>query len=319
MSESLLVPSFTQSDLLHRARGCLLGLACGDAVGTTAEFQPRGTFAALTDMIGGGPFKLLAGQWTDDTSMALCLATSLIENGFDLHDQMSRYFRWHTQGYLSSNGRCFDIGNATWDALDTFKRTGDPVAGSFDPESAGNGSIMRLAPVPIRYLDTPEVALDLCVEQSRTTHQAPECVMACRLLGEVLIRALQGRSKEAVSAPSQQTLFLSPGMQSIADGQYKTKSREQIRGTGYVVQSLEAAIWSFWNTDNFKDCILLAANLGDDADTTASIVGQIAGAFYGEDGIPANWLEKLTMCEEIGLLAEQLVLNDMNKAQIHLK
>lgn len=205
----------------------------------------------------------------------------------------------------------FDIGNATYDAIDTFKRTGDALAGSSSPECAGNGSIMRLAPVPIRYLDTPELALDMCVAQSRTTHQAPECLMACRLLGEMLILALQGKSKVDVLAPSQQTLCLSPGLQSIADGQYKTKSREQIRGTGYVVQSLEAAIWSFWKTESFKECILLAANLGDDADTTAAIAGQIAGSFYGEDGIPANWLEKLTMRQEIGLLAEQLVLNDM--------
>ena len=317
MSDSLISTLLMQSDRLNRARGCLLGLACGDAVGTAAEFQPRKSFAELTDMIGGGPFKLLAGQWTDDTSMALCLATSLIENGFDLHDQMSRYVRWQTQGYLSSNGTCFDIGNATYDALDTFKRTGDALAGSSSPDSAGNGSIMRLAPVPVFYLDTPELALDLCEEQSRTTHQALECLMACRLLGEVLIRALQGKSKVDVLAPSQQTLFLSPGLQSIADDQYKKKSREQIRGTGYVVQSLEAALWSFWSTDSFKECVLLAANLGDDADTTASIAGQIAGAHYGATGIPATWLEKLTMNLEIGELAEKLVMNQTKLHQVH--
>ena len=192
----------TLSDRLNRARGALLGLACGDAVGTTAEFKRRGSFVPMTDMVGDGPFFLVAGQWTDDTSMALCLAASLIENGFDLHDQMSRYVRWHDEGYMSSNGRCFDVGNATGDALEAFKRTGQPLAGSLDPDSAGNGSIMRLAPVPIRYLDSPELALDLCAEQSRRTHQAPECLMACRLLGEVLIRALQGRSKDEVLAPS---------------------------------------------------------------------------------------------------------------------
>lgn len=107
MSDSLIATVLIPSDRLNRARGALFGLACGDAVGTTVEFQPRDSFAELTDMIVGGPFKLLAGQWTDDTSMALCLATSLIENGFDLHDQISRYVRWQTQGYLSSNGTCF--------------------------------------------------------------------------------------------------------------------------------------------------------------------------------------------------------------------
>lgn len=319
MSDSLISTLLMPSDRLNRARGCLLGLACGDAVGTSAEFQPRDSFAELTDMIGGGPFKLLAGQWTDDTSMALCLATSLIENGFDLHDQISRYVRWQTQGYLSSNGRCFDIGNATYEALIAFKRTGDPLAGSFDPRSAGNGSIMRLAPVSIRYLDTPELALDMCVAQSRTTHQAPECLMACRLLGEVLIRALQGKSKVEVMAPSQQALRLSPGLKSVASGGYKTKTRNQIRGSGYVVKSLEAAFYCFWNTDNFRECILMAANFGQDADTTAAIAGQIGGAYYGESGIPKEWLEKLAMVEEIGELAEQLVQNQtgMNKGNDH--
>ena len=301
---------------LKRARGALLGLACGDALGTSVEFKPRGSFIPMTDMVGGGPFKLVAGQWTDDTSMALCLASSLIENGFDTLDQMNRYMRWYEHGYMSSNGRYFDIGNATYDALVNFKRTGDPIAGSLSQESSGNGSIMRLAPIPIHYLDTPELALDLCEEQSRTTHQSPECLMSCRLLGEVLIRALQGKTKEVVLAPSQQALRLSPDLKSVATGGYKTKIMDQIRGSGYVVQSLEAAFYCFWSTDNFKDCVLMAANLGDDADTTCAVVGQIAGAYYGEAGLPTEWLEKLTMCEEIGALADQLVLNDVNTDQL---
>ena len=197
----------------------------------------------------------------------------------------------------------------------TFKRTGDPLAGSFDPDIAGNGSIMRLAPVPIRYLDKPELALDLCEEQSRTTHQAPECLIACRLLGEVLIRALQGKSKDEVLAPSQQALHLSSGLKSVAIGGYKAKNMSQIKGSGYVVESLEAALWCFWNTDSFREGVLLAANLADDADTTAAILGQIAGSFYGETGIPVEWLEKLTMAKEIRTLADKLVSNDINTSQ----
>lgn len=297
-------------DRLNRARGSLLGLACGDAIGTTVEFMPRGSFPALTDMIGGGPFNLEAGQWTDDTSTALCLASSLVENGFDLNDQMRRYVLWREEGYMSSTGDCFDIGNTVQDALDAYKRTGNAIAGSSDPDTAGNGSIMRVAPIPIHYLNTPDLALQLSEEQSKTTHEAPECLMACRLLGEVLIRALQGKSKDDVLAPSQQVLNLSPGLRSIADCDYKTKTMSDIRGTGYVVESLEAALWCFYKTDSFKDCVLLAANLGDDADTTAAISGQISGSFYGETGIPAQWLEKLTMVDEIGELAEQLVMNE---------
>lgn len=297
-----------QLDRVNRARGALLGLAVGDAIGTTVEFMPRGSFAPLTDMVGGGPFNLLAGQWTDDTSMALCLAASLIENGFDTHDQMQRYMLWHDEGYMASNGKCFDIGCATSDALERFRHTGDPVAGSPAPSSAGNGSIMRLAPIPIYYQDNPERAIQMSSRQSRTTHQAPECLAACRLLSQALIRALQGRAKEDVLVASLQTLPMSDSLMLIAAGQYKFKSETQIRGSGYVVESLEAAFWCFWQTHSFQDCVLLAANLGDDADTTAAVAGQLAGAFYGESGIPAAWLKKLTMAKEIALLAEQLAL-----------
>ena len=292
---------------LDRARGALLGLACGDAVGTTAEFMTRGSFPLLTDMVGGGPFELQAGQWTDDTSMALCLATSLNERGFDPQHQMELYLRWYEHGYFSSTGHCFDIGNVTCAALMAFKRTGNAFSGSLSPKSAGNGSIMRLASIPIRYLHDPDLALDLCEAQSRTTHQAPECLMACRLFGEVLIKALQGKSKEEVMTPSKQSLPMSAGLKSIAERHFKSKLVDEIVGSGYVVESLEAALWCFWNTNNFKDCVLLAANLGNDADTTAAICGQIAGAFYGEKGIPADWLSKLTMSEEIGSLAKILL------------
>ena len=171
-----------------RFRGCLIGLAVGDAVGTTVEFKPRGSFAPVKDMVGGGPFSLPAGAWTDDTSMALCLATSLVEKrGFDALDQMQRYLRWREEGYLSSIGHCFDIGNATSAALSRFKHSGDPYSGSDDPHSAGNGSIMRLAPVPMFFAGDPQAAVAYAVESSRTTHAAQECLDACRLFAAILL------------------------------------------------------------------------------------------------------------------------------------
>jgi ADP-ribosyl-[dinitrogen reductase] hydrolase len=165
-----------------RSRGCLLGLAVGDAVGTTVEFQTRGSFAPLADMVGGGPFGLKPGQWTDDTSMALCLATSLVEcGGFDPGDQMERYCRWYEEGYLSSTGRCFDIGNTVRSALERFRRDGDPNAGSRDPRSAGNGCIMRLAPVPLFFFPGLDAAEHHAGESSRTTHGADRrCVLRGR-------------------------------------------------------------------------------------------------------------------------------------------
>lgn len=294
-------------NLASRARGALLGLAVGDAIGTTVEFKPRGTFQPLTDMVGGGPFNLKPGQWTDDTSMALCLGASLLATSFDASDQMGRYVDWWKNGYMSSTGRCFDIGIATRSALQRFLDTGNALAGSTNPRSAGNGCIMRLAPVPIRYQGDPALAVNYSGEQSRTTHGAEECIAASRLFGETLVRALQGQEKEAVLAPPRLAGPLPPKLQAIADGGYRQKRMADIRGSGYVVESLEAALWCFHTTDNFRDAVLLAANLGDDADTTAAIAGQLAGAFYGESGIPAKWLERLCMVSEIRRTADKLI------------
>jgi ADP-ribosyl-[dinitrogen reductase] hydrolase len=114
-------------EMLERYCGCLLGLAVGDAVGTAVEFMPRGTFEPLTDLLGGGPFDLQPGEWTDDTSIALCLATSLVEkSGFDARDQMERYWQWYKSGYLSSTRHCFDIGTTVFQAIRRFKCTGEP-------------------------------------------------------------------------------------------------------------------------------------------------------------------------------------------------
>ena len=293
---------------LERFQGCLLGLAVGDAVGTTAEFQPRGSFEPLTDMVGGGPFGLEPGEWTDDTSMALCLAHSLLEcNGLDPHDQMTRYVRWWRQGYCSPRDRgCLDIGNTVRAALAQFESTGDPLAGSTDPHSAGNGSIMRLAPVPMFFHPDRRAARSAAAESSRTTHGTPECLDACRLLSEILCRALDGRSKTEILAPPPLSIPLAPKINAIASGAYLDKSRDKIRGTGYVVESLEAALWCFSRSDTFEEAILLAANLGDDADTTAAICGQVAGAFWGVSGIPDPWLVRLARREEIAELAERL-------------
>src|SRR5262245_26987513 len=130
----------------ERYRGCLLGLATGDALGTTLEFRPRGSFTPIDDLVGGGPFGLEPGQWTDDPSMALCLAESIVEAGWDPTDQMKRYVRWYREGNLSSTGACFDIGITTSEALRRFEETGDAFSGPTGVRTAGNGSIMRLAP-----------------------------------------------------------------------------------------------------------------------------------------------------------------------------
>ena len=258
-------------------------------------------------MVGGGPFDLQPGQWTDDTSLALCLATSLVEcNGFDARDQMERYLRWAETGYLSSTGQCFDIGTTTASALRRFRATGDPFAGSSDPHSAGNGSIMRLAPIPLFFFPDLEAAGHFAGESSRTTHGAAECIDACRLLARIICRALAGRPKAEVVLEDGGTFVGAEKVEAIARGAYQNQSEDGIRGTGYVVDSLEAALWCFLHTESFEDEILKAANLGDDADTTAAVCGQVAGAYYGAGQMPAHWLERLAMRAEITELADRL-------------
>ncbi|MFQ5417728.1 MAG: ADP-ribosylglycohydrolase family protein [Myxococcota bacterium] len=298
-----------QPDVRDRFRGALLGLASGDAVGTSVEFRPRGSFAAVTDMTGGGPFRLEAGQWTDDTSMALCLGESLLRcGGFDPADQMNRYCRWWREGHWSSNGRCFDIGNTVRGALGRFLETGDAFSGSTHPESAGNGSLMRLAPVPMFFAGRFDEAVRLAGESSRTTHGCDEAVGACRVFAAWLLRALDGASKQEILAPSGDGTgrSLAPAVAAIAAGGWRGKSEADIRGSGYVVHSLEAAVWCFADTGCFRDAVLRASNLGEDADTTAAICGQLAGAFYGESGIPNAWREKLALYARIQEMADEL-------------
>ena len=304
----------SQPSRVSRYRGCLLGLACGDALGTTIEFSPPGTFEPLTDLIGKGPFGLEAGQWTDDTSLALCLAESLLEcQGFDPVDQLQRYVRWWREGYWSSTGHCFDIGATTAWALGNFLTTGEPYGALNGDSSAGNGSIMRLAPVPMFFASEPRQAMDWAADSSRTTHGAVAAVEACRYFAGLIVGALQGRSKDELLSP-----YFSPvagywnehpfqsAIGEVAAGSFRAKHPPEIKGTGYVVRSLEAALWAFHRSDSFQAGALLAVNLGDDADTTGAVYGQLAGAYYGVEAIPAAWRERLTRSDEILGLADRL-------------
>jgi ADP-ribosylglycohydrolase len=299
---------------LERYRGALLGLAAGDAVGTTLEFKPPGSFTPIDDLVGGGPFSLAPGQWTDDTSMALCLAESLIERqDFDPIDQLQRYVRWYRDGYLSSTGHCFDIGNTVRQALHLFEQTGRADCGATDPGSAGNGSIIRLAPVSLVFARDPRRAIELSGESSRTTHGALEAVDACRYLGALLVGAVNGVDKvELLSerycpVPGYWTAQpLAPAIDEIAAGSFKQRNPPEIQGTGYVVKSLEAALWAFYQSQSYREGCLLAVNLGDDADTTGAVYGQLAGAYYGEQGIPAFWRAQLAYTDLLGNLSNQL-------------
>jgi ADP-ribosylglycohydrolase len=301
-------------DRTDRFRGALLGLAVGDALGAPIEFRAPGTFEPVTGMRGGGPFGLQPGYWTDDTSLALCLADSLIERaGFDATDQMERYVRWYRTGYLSSTGAFFDIGNTTAAALQRFEAERQPWCGNRDVGSAGNGSLMRLAPVPLFFSALPERAIAMSGESSRTTHASRLCIDACRYYGSLIAGAVRGAAKAELlsgaydsSSAAWSGMPLDPAIAEIAGGSYVRREPPEIVGSGFVVRSLEAALWAFARSDTFEEGCLLAVNLGDDADTTGAIYGQLAGGYYGVDAIPSDWLDQLAHLERIVDFADRL-------------
>jgi ADP-ribosyl-[dinitrogen reductase] hydrolase len=287
-----------------RAIGSLVGLAVGDAVGTTVEFLPRDSYPPVTDMVGGGRFKLAPGQWTDDTSMALCLAESLLANPeCDQTDLMQRFHAWAADGVNSSNGKCFGIGRTTLRAIGHFHKTGVAVAGPTHSNDAGNGSIMRLAPAAIRWWRQPEFAESVAERQSVTTHGAPEAVAGCSLLARVLCRAIAGDGWDSIFVDDEQW---PPLIRAVGQGASIKRSQAEISSSGYVVHTLEAAYWACKRSSNFDEAILTAANLGNDADTVAAVVGQIAGAVWGLSGIPTRWVERLHDSQRIQDLASEL-------------
>ena len=250
-------------------------------------------------------FGLQPGQWTDDTSLALCLADSLIEKkGFDLQDQAHRYLRWYREGYLSSTGVCFDIGNTTRAALEKFEQTG-VVVSDFNADCyATNGSIMRLAPAPMAYWRYPKLAIEYAGESSRITHSALVSVDACRYLGALIWGALNGTPKQHLLAGLFEPIAgcwdtrpLVPEILNIAQGSFREKNPPDIIAGSRSDQCLEASLWAFHRSADFEDGCLLAANLGNDTDTVAAVYGELAGAYYGINSIPKTWLGVLSNIE----------------------
>jgi ADP-ribosylglycohydrolase len=303
----------------NRKRGAFIGLAVGDALGAAVEFMSPGTFPEVAGYLGGGLHGLSPGQWTDDTSMAIALADSLAQAGWDLNDQARRYVDWWQKGKYSITGQCFDIGFTTRRALGLFRNTGDARTSGDPSESAsGNGSIMRLAPVPIRYAHLfPEnlgELIEKLVESSLTTHASPLCLSSCAYMGLVLCGLIHGLPREFVLSPNWEPLLLlktvyplHPTVEEVADGSFRRKRPPEIVGSGFVVASLEAALWAFHDANDFRQAVLRAVNLGDDADTTAAVCGQFAGAFWGESGIPSEWRDGLAGKEMIEKAIDGLV------------
>ncbi|MBW3598430.1 MAG: ADP-ribosylglycohydrolase family protein [Planctomycetes bacterium] len=308
-----------RSQFEDRQRGALLGLAIGDALGAAVEFEPAGSFPPVTGYRAGGPHGLQPGEWTDDTSMVLALADSIGSVGWDLNDQSERYVCWWRGGEFSVNGQCFDIGITTRAALARFQQTGDArTSGDPSERASGNGSIMRLAPVPIAYVELyPDRIPDLAaraIESSLPTHASPQCLSACAYFAVVLAGLIHGEPREAVLAPNWPPLIelqdwkpLHREVREVACGSFRSRRPPEIQGSGYVVKSLEAALWAFHDAQDFREAVLKAVNLGDDADTTGAVCGQLAGAYWGESGIPSDLLEGLARRDMLEQALEGLI------------
>lgn len=297
-----------------RCLGAMIGLAIGDALGTTNEFASGDSITVIDDIVGGGPFNLEPGQWTDDTSMALCLANSLSNKDFDMKDQLYSYHNWYEHGFMSSTGTCFDIGAQTQNSLSDFINNKTILSRRTHFSNSGNGGIMRLAPVVIKYNDDVFNCSFAAEMQSATTHSSVICREAAALMAEIMFNAinrLDSETKQSILKVSRARAYITPQIFEINTGTFKNKEfREVFSENGFVASSLEFALWCFYNTDSFSDCVLMAANSGGDADTNAAIAGQIAGSFYGFSDIPEEWVSKLYGVQTLTKLTDSLMENN---------
>jgi ADP-ribosyl-[dinitrogen reductase] hydrolase len=287
-----------------RVTGCLVGLAVGDALGAPVEFKRRGTFAPVTGMRAGGYFRLPAGAWTDDTAMALCLAQSLLAvPDFSELDLLERFWRWLEHGENTSTGRALGVGQNTFRTLSNFRRTGALAAPPNGNRSDGNGALMRMAPVACRYWRKPELARSIAVRQSRTTHHSALSEAACELQAELLTGLIAGsRWDDCVASVRQETW--PPEIEAILARDWLAMADADVNASGYVVNTLEAALWATHTSEGFSEAVLKAVNLGDDADTVGAVTGQLAGARFGMASIPPEWFAQLVdgeVIKEIGL------------------
>lgn len=297
--------------LRDRFLGALLGLAAGDALAAATQSRHRGTFSPVGDLLGGGPFDLPRGAWSDDTAMALCLAESLAERGgFDVRDQVERYLRWQQEGHLSATGQCVGITPSVARALATAQWRRQLYSGSHDPQRLDAEPLARLTPVVMCYFGNAAEAVRLAGESARPTCQAPLVIDACRLFGAMLHAALSGADKAAVLAPAEGCWGgqpLRPQVQAIAAGSYRGKTAARIRSGGDILYVLEAVLWAFEGGRDFREAVLLAANLGGDSDVVTSACGALAGAHYGVQSIPAVWRSRLAGADRIVELSERLL------------
>ena len=313
------LPELVLADRIQdRYRGLLLGLALGDALGAAAQHRRPGSFAPVGDLTGGGPYELPRGAWSDDTALPLLLADSLLaQNSYDPRDFVQRCQRWQREGYLSSTGQCLGITATTARALAQAQWSGNPFAGSHDPARAEKEPLLRAGVAVAFALADPEAAIALAAEVARPTHQAPVALDACRYYAALLIGALQGEPLARLLAPNYTPVPglwgrrpLKPEVAAVAAGGWRADSRPAGAQSGYggggtAVDGLAVVLRALARGTGYRDTVLTAVNLGEDADTNGALTGQLAGALYGARGLPPHWL--------VGLVAADLVTRSADR------
>ena len=315
-------------DFLSRIQGGIFGVAIGDALGVPIEFRKRNTFEKVTDFQYCQTFKLNPGEWSDDTSMTLCLAHSLItQKGFNLKNQTEQYIKWFLDGFMSHNGKAIGIGYTTLLSLTLYIKTKKIYTILTDEKYSGNGSLMRVLPVILFFAHDIEKAVYYSGESSKNTHGSQIAIDACRYFAYIICKIIHGTTKEEIKSKEfkQQTIDffnkkpLHKKVEKIIEGEYFEKNTDEIKSTGYVVDTLESALWSFITTDNFETALLKAVNLGDDADTVGSITGQIAGVYYGYNQIPNRWTKNIAKKEWLKSISHKLINTINAKTKISIR
>jgi ADP-ribosyl-[dinitrogen reductase] hydrolase len=311
-----------EPETLHAARnlrerflGSLVGLAIGDALAAATQYRKPGTFTPIGDLIGGGPFEMPRGAWTDDTAMALCMAESLLKrDGFDPRDQTDRLMQWRQKGHLSSTGQCVGITASTVKALSMAQWRRQMFSGSHDPNQLDPDVLSRVAPVVAFYFATPKEGIQLASDAARLTCQAPAALDSCRLFAAMLHSALAGRPKEQVLRPAPDLIDLTslrPNVESVVQRSTVGGGPATMPAGETTPEVLEAAIWAFRTTSSFRDGALRAANLGGNCDVVAAVHGALAGAHYGVAAIPPGWRNSLTAKDLIEGFADRLLAHAM--------
>lgn len=312
---------------LDRYKGCLISLAIGDALGAPIQFKKRDTYLHLRGYTSGGKFDSKKGEWTDDTSMALCLAESLLSShGFDAKHQLDTYVQWLKEGHMSTREKAYDIGITVFKSLVHYMQTGETTTHLNEEKNSGNGSLMRLAPVVMYYAGDIDKAVHYAEKSSSTTHASPIAIDACRYFAYILTLILNGAHKSELfndkATADMKEYFkskpLHPEVLKIAKGSYVGKKRDEIQSSGYVIHTFEAALWVFYYGESFKDTMLSAVNLGDDADTVGAVTGQLAGAYYSYSKVDAIFLESLFKKEIILEMAENLYKFKGGKSNVQM-